>query len=208
MFDLIETMAFDPLDGMPMVERHLERMKASAAALDFAFDRHAARNELQAATFRLRRPACVRLLLAPSGAIAIEVEEAPAAPAAPLRVAVVPLPVAIDDLRLRHKTSDRAFYDAPRRASGLDEVVFTTPGGWLTEGSRTSIFVERGGLLETPAACNGLLPGVLRAELLDSGRAVEADLTAADLSGGFLLGNAVRGLMPAMLANPTTMVAR
>lgn len=200
MFDLIEIMAFDPVEGMPLVERHLERMKRSAEALGFAFDRHAARNELQAATFRLRGAARVRLLLAASGAIAIEVAAVPDAPAGPLRVAVVPLPVPADDMRLRHKTSDRSFYDAARRASGADEVVFATAEGWLTEGSRTHLFVERSGVLETPAACLGLLPGVLRAELLETGRALEADLTRADLAGGFLLGNALHGLMPATLA--------
>jgi para-aminobenzoate synthetase / 4-amino-4-deoxychorismate lyase len=41
---------------------------------------------------------------------------------------------------------------------------------------------------------------VLRAELLASGRAVEAELVAADLAQGFLLGNSLRGLFPARLA--------
>ncbi len=72
-FDLIETMAFDPLKGMPLLERHLARIKASAQAFGFAFDRHAVRNELQAATFRLREERVVRLLLGPSGALAIEI---------------------------------------------------------------------------------------------------------------------------------------
>jgi para-aminobenzoate synthetase/4-amino-4-deoxychorismate lyase len=49
-------------------------MKASAAAFGFAFDRHAARNELQAATFGKRRPATARLLLSPTGAMAIELK--------------------------------------------------------------------------------------------------------------------------------------
>ena len=36
---------------------------------------------------------------------------------------------------------------------------------------------------------------VLRAELLASGRAVEADLRADDLDAEFLVGNSVRGLV-------------
>ena len=198
--DLIETMAFDPMEGVLRVERHLARMKASANALGFAFDRHGARNELQAATFRLRHPARVRLALARSGAIAIEVGPAPAAPAGPLRVAIVPLPVPERDLRLAHKTSDRGFYDAARTAAGSDEIVFVRSDGLLTEGSFTSLFVARDGRLLTPPARLGLLPGVLRGELIADGRAVEAELTADDLAGGFLLGNALRGLLPAILA--------
>jgi para-aminobenzoate synthetase/4-amino-4-deoxychorismate lyase len=44
-----------------------------------------------------------------------------------------------------------------------------------------------------------LLPGILRAELIESGRAVEAALTRADLNRGFFVGNALRGLIPATL---------
>ncbi|MGR6330560.1 aminodeoxychorismate synthase component I [Sphingomonas sp. XXL09] len=199
--DLIETMAFDPDDGIRLLEAHLARLTASAAALGYRFDRHDTRNELQAATFRLRDARRIRLLLSPGGAVAIEVEPMPVAGDAPLSVAVVPLPVATHDYRLRHKTSDRGFYDAARRAAGTDEVVFVTPDGALTEGSFTSLFVPRGGgLLATPPLAQGLLPGVLRDTLLKNGQAVEARLTPADLADGFLVGNAVRGLLPARLA--------
>ena len=197
-FDLVETMAFDPEEGIALLERHLARMKDSAAALGFAFDRHDARNELQAATFRLRHARRVRLLLAPSGKVSIEVAPMPAPRDRPLTVAIVPLPVPPADLRLRHKTSDRAFYDDARRAAGTDEVVFVHDGR-LTEGSFTSLFVERNGVLVTPPA-GPLLPGVLRAQLLAEGRAVEGQVTPADLAGGFFLGNGLRGLMPAALA--------
>lgn len=199
-FDLIETMAFDPEIGLPRLEGHLERMKASATLFGFTFDRHAARNELQAATFRLRTARRVRLMLAKSGAVAIEVSAMPELRTTPMQVAIVPLPVAPHDFRLRHKTSDRGFHDATRRRSDADEVVFTDPAGFLTEGSFTSIFVERDGMLVTPPLSRGLLPGVLRADLIASGRAIEGDLSPADLAGGFLLGNALRGLFSAIVA--------
>ena len=197
-FDLIETMRFDPLAGLPLLERHLSRMKASATVFGFEFDRHAARNELQAATFRLRAPARVRLLLAPSGAIAIGIAPLPEAPAGPVQVAIAARKVARDDFRLAHKTSRRGFYDDARKASGAWEVLFTDDAGYLTEGSFTSIFVERDGMLVTPPLARGLLPGVLRAELIETGRAVEGDLMPADLEGGFYLGNALRGLVSAV----------
>jgi para-aminobenzoate synthetase/4-amino-4-deoxychorismate lyase len=197
-FDLIETMRFDPLEGMPLLERHLTRMRDSAAAFGFAFDRHSVRNELQAATFRLRTASKVRLLLGASGAIAIGISPLPDPPEAPVRVAIRSLEVAPDDFRLRHKTSRRGFYDRARSEAGSWEVVFTDPEGFLTEGSFTSIFVERDGVLLTPPLARGLLPGVLRAELIASGRAAEHDLRPEDLAGGFLLGNALRGLVAAV----------
>jgi para-aminobenzoate synthetase/4-amino-4-deoxychorismate lyase len=191
-------MAFDSVDGILLLERHLARLKASATAFGFAFDRHGARNELQAATFRLRTAKRVRLMLSVSGAVSIEVSAIPPLPDGPVEVAIVPLPVAASDFRLRHKTSDRAFYDDARAASGAFEVLFEQDGH-ITEGSFTSLFVERNGQLLTPPLATGLLPGVLRSELIETGRAIEAPLTPADLTGGFFIGNALRGLIPATL---------
>ena len=74
--DLEESMRFDPEVGFAELDSHLDRLKGRADELGYSFDRHAARNELQAATFGRRRPAIARLLLSPSGAMAIEVRSA------------------------------------------------------------------------------------------------------------------------------------
>ncbi|WP_197411908.1 aminodeoxychorismate synthase component I [Sphingopyxis sp. H050] len=198
-FDLIETMFFDPVEGVQRLEGHLARMKASAAALGFAFDRHGARNSLQSATFRLRTAARVRMRLAPSGALAVEVSPLPRLAELPVPVAVRPAPMAADDFRLVHKTSLRAAYDEVRKDSGAVEVVFIDEPGFVTEGSWSNIFVERDGQLLTPPLSLGLLPGVLRAELIEKGRAVESHLRLADLQDGFFIGNSLRGLVPARL---------
>ncbi|MBS0502400.1 MAG: aminodeoxychorismate synthase component I [Proteobacteria bacterium] len=197
-FDLIETMGFDPHDGLIRLDAHLARMKRSATAFGFPFDRHAARNELQAATFRLREPARVRLLASPHGSFAIEVRRL-ALPEVPVDVAIRPQPVAPGDFRLHHKTTDRGFYDDARRAAGCFEVIFTDAEGFLTEGSFTNVFVERDGVLLTPPLGRGVLPGILRAELIAQGRAREADLRAIDLPQEFLIGNSARGLLRARL---------
>ena len=198
-FDLIETMRFDPHEGMIEIDRHLERMKASAAALDFVLDRHEARNELQAATFRAG-PSKVRLRLSRTGAMAIEVRPIASPPDEPVAVALAARTVAADDFRLAHKTSDRAFYDEARAASGAFETLFADAEGFLTEGSFTSLFLARDGKLVTPPLARGLLPGLLRARLLEQGEAAEADLLPGDLAGGFFIGNSVRGLIRARLA--------
>jgi para-aminobenzoate synthetase / 4-amino-4-deoxychorismate lyase len=196
-FDLIETMAFDPVHGIARLERHLVRLKNSAAALGFSFDRHAARNELQAATFHLRAPCKVRVLLASSGAMAIETRPLPDPPTGDVAVALAALPVDTDDFRLRHKTTDRRFYDADKR--GAFEILFTHPDGFLTEGSFTNIFVSDGGILLTPPLSRGLLGGILRDELIETGQAREVQLRADDLRYGFFIGNSLRGLLPAKL---------
>ncbi|MES2000906.1 MAG: hypothetical protein V4444_01135 [Pseudomonadota bacterium] len=71
--DLEEIMRFDPEDGIADLDTHLDRLEQSATERGFKFDRHDARNELQAATFGKRRAVIARLLLSPSGAMAIEV---------------------------------------------------------------------------------------------------------------------------------------
>ena len=76
MMDLEETMHFDPEEGIADLDTHLDRLKDAAEAQGFKFDRHAARNELQAATFGKRKPSIARLLLSPTGAMAIEVRSA------------------------------------------------------------------------------------------------------------------------------------
>jgi para-aminobenzoate synthetase/4-amino-4-deoxychorismate lyase len=129
--------------------------------------------------------------------VAIEVAAMPAMPEAAVEVTIAPLPVAAGDFRLRHKTSDRAFYDDARQGF---ETLFEVDGH-ITEGSFTNLFVERGGVLLTPPLSAGLLPGVLRADLIESGRAVEAPLTRTDLAHGFFIGNALRGLIPAKLTS-------
>ena len=202
-FDLVETMRFGPDEGIPLLELHLERIKASAAELGFAFDRHIARNRIQALCFDLDGPARVRLLASHRGELALEAAPLPAPLTEPATCIALPLPVDAGDWRLRHKTSDRDFYDLARSAAsdeGAAEAVFVREDGRVTEGSFTSVFVEREGILLTPPASLGLLPGVLRRSLIDSGRAREAELTLDDLADGFLIGNALRGLMRARLA--------
>jgi para-aminobenzoate synthetase/4-amino-4-deoxychorismate lyase len=200
--DLIETMRFTPDEGAPLLELHLERIKASATELNYAFDRHAVRNAIQALCFEADAPARLRLVAARSGAYSLELGPLPETLDRQLRCAVLPLPVDPGDWRLRHKSSDRSFYEAglaAAQAAGADEALFIRDDGLLTEGCFTNLFVERDGRLLTPPARLGLLPGVLRRSLIDEGRAVEAELSLSDLKDGFLIGNALRGLIPAVL---------
>jgi len=195
-FDLIETMRFEPMAGILRLEEHLERMKASASKFGFEFDRHEMRNRLHAGIFHLERLSKIRLMVSRHGAQSVEIW--PLEDVGEWRVAVVPLPVDAGDFRLRHKISDRTFYDDARKSRpDCDEVVFVGTDGLLTEGSITALFVERDGKLLTPRLETGLLPSILRGELLESGKAAEADLRVSDLADGFFVGNSLRGLITA-----------
>jgi branched-subunit amino acid aminotransferase/4-amino-4-deoxychorismate lyase len=73
--DLEEVMIVDPDEGIADLDMHLDRLATAAEERGFRFDRHDARNELQAATFGKRRRVIARLVLSPTGAMAIEVKD-------------------------------------------------------------------------------------------------------------------------------------
>jgi para-aminobenzoate synthetase/4-amino-4-deoxychorismate lyase len=142
------------------------------------------------------------LLLSRGGEISLETSALPPPREGDSLCIALPLPVVPGDWRLRHKSTDRGFYEAARavaEARGAHEAVFVREDGLVTEGSVTNLFVERRGRLLTPPAALGLLPGILRGELLAEGRAAEAELTLDDLAEGFFIGNGLRGLLPARL---------
>jgi para-aminobenzoate synthetase/4-amino-4-deoxychorismate lyase len=140
-------------------------------------------------------------VLAPDGAA--EAGAVPAPPVKRFRFVLADDRMDSGDPMLRHKTTRRAIYDKPREEAqkfhGADEVLFRNERGELTEGSFTNLFLEKDGVLLTPALSCGLLPGTLREQLLARGEAREAVLTLRDLEKAdkIFLGNSVRGLVRA-----------
>lgn len=201
---LIETLSWTPETGYALRQRHLDRLTASAAFFGLPCDPVAIDALLDAQAFDA--PMRVRLTLDANGP-ALTAVPLPPNPAV-FRFMLAEETLQSDSVWLAHKTTNRAFYDAPRQAAhaahGVDEVLFRNERGELTEGSITNLFIERGGQLLTPPLASGLLPGTLRAELLATGRAVEQVLRLADLetAEAIWLGNSVRGLMPAHWIKP------
>lgn len=196
---LIETLGWRPGEGAVRARAHLARMERGAAALGLPFDAAAARARLDAVSGRA--PLRLRLTLDRDGALTLETAEAGPVPGH-WRAALAGTPIDADDPWRRHKTSARAIYDAARRdmPGDADEVIFLNQHGRVAEGTITNVFLERDGLLLTPPVADGALPGILRAALLDAGRARESPLAAADLRrGGLWLGNSLRGLIAADL---------
>ena len=105
------------------------------------------------------------------------------------------------------KTTARDFYDGERArlkaCCGVDEVIFLNAEQQICEGSFTSLFIKKENKLLTPALSCGLLPGVLRQDLIDQGKAEEAVLTIKDLktADAVFVGNSLRGLMPAIFTD-------
>ena len=201
---LIETLRCEA-GVYPRLAGHLERLQRSAAWLGFTCDRAAV--EQQLATAPSEGNWRVRLTLAKHGEVAMTVFPLPDEPSGRRYAALATEQIDAANPLRRHKTTDRALYDAALQglvdAPSLFDVVFLNERGEVAEGARSNVFVERDGLLLTPPVTSGALPGVLRAELLAAGRAQEKVLWPADLADGFWLGNALRGLVWVSLQGDT-----
>ena len=108
------------------------------------------------------------------------------------------------DFLLRHKTSARARYDAAWQhavARGAFDMLFFNEHDELTEGGRSNVFVKLDGCWYTPPLEAGVLPGVMRAVLLEDA-ALDArikSIARADLAHAqaVLVCNALRGALSA-----------
>jgi 4-amino-4-deoxychorismate lyase len=200
-------MRWEPETGFVRFERHLARLYASTAELGFACDPERVGAALTHAVGRSAAPLRTRLVLSRDGKAAASAqpyEPVPAGKVWTLRLARTRLDSA--DPLLRHKTSRRRLYAHARSeypAAQADEVLLANERGDVCEGTITTLFADFGGpALVTPRLDCGLLAGVLRAEMLETGRAAEAVLCHDDLKAAkaIFVGNSLRGLIPATLA--------
>jgi para-aminobenzoate synthetase/4-amino-4-deoxychorismate lyase len=199
--------SWGPLGGegspFPLLARHLARLGASSRHLGFRLDpaavEAALRGEVAAAGGEPRR---VRLLVRSDGSVRTESAPLPAAPEAPLPVARCGARVSRRDPLLFHKTTLRDRYEAARRERpDAFDVLLANEEGEPTEFTIGNLVLELEGERVTPPVDAGLLPGVMRAELLARGEIRERSVRAEDLAHArrLWLVNAVRGWVPVRL---------
>jgi para-aminobenzoate synthetase/4-amino-4-deoxychorismate lyase len=197
-FSLLETMLWTPEDGCALLDRHLERLAQSAVYFGFAVDLPAVRLELERLAARVARTRQkVRLLVSKEGRITLEAEALPAADPAPQRVVVAPGPADSSNPFRYHKTTNRGLYEAARAACpGYADVLLLNERVEVTESTIANVAVEIEGKLCTPPVECGLLPGTLRADLLERGTLIERCISVEDVlrSPGVFLLNSVRGM--------------
>ncbi|EGF30154.1 Para-aminobenzoate synthase, aminase component [Oxalobacteraceae bacterium IMCC9480] len=214
-FALFETMAVTRDGGCALLARHLRRLMASAAYFGFACDGEALRASVLQACAALpdNQPHRLRLALDWDGHCTVTTGVLQPWPGV-ARLLLAGQPTASADLFLRHKTTQRAQYDAAWRAAeaqGAFDMLFCNERGEVTEGARSNVFAQIDGRWFTPPLSAGVLPGVLRAQLLDDPQwdASERTLTLADLQQAdrLVLCNALRGVLPALLVDPSLVSA-
>ena len=198
-FRLLETLRWTPESGLVLLDRHLERMHASADCFAFAHDVAELRALLNEAVRDLSRPAKVRLLLGHDGTVVCEAADLEPLPDRPVHAALAREPIDPHDVFLFHKTTRRTVYEHARASRpDAEAVILWNAFNEVTEGTDFNIVVEREGIKVTPPIGCGLLPGTLRAELLANGEIIEQRISVDQLRAagrGWLI-NSVRGWVP------------
>lgn len=201
-FDLLETMSWRPDTGYLLLGRHLKRLLQSADYFGFHVDILDVRDRLeQYARGLVAIPHRVRLVATRRGAV--ELSSKPYdVDAGFSALALASTPIDSANPFLYHKTTHRTIYeDAIAARPGFEDVLLYNERGEITESTIANFVMESSGVLVTPPIASGLLPGTLRAHLLDEGRIREQVLTIQDLKGAsacYLL-NSVRGFHPAAI---------
>ncbi|MFZ9966034.1 MAG: chorismate-binding protein [Steroidobacteraceae bacterium] len=200
-FQLFETLRLE--EGQVLrLDRHLARLRASAGYFGFTFDPLALQQQVSAA-IEAHASGIWRLRITLERGGHCRAEASPHEDTRrPWRVALSELPVNETDPLLFNKTTLRAAYDEALAARpDVDDVILANRRGELTESCRANLVLDIGGKKVTPALPCGLLPGVMRAELLERGELVEATLTRDGLQAAerIWLINSLRGWVAAEL---------
>lgn len=211
-FALIETMLWTPEEGVHFLEEHLNRVTSSAGFFEFQIDLKKIRNQLSKIlmTFGDKKSRKIRLTLESSGQINFETRDfTPLKKKEPLAVTISPQKVSSSNPFLFHKTTKRTLYNSELervKKQKFYDILFVNEKGNITEGAYNNIFVQgnRGELL-TPSLECGLLPGILRAKLLESGKFKETSLTCDELekAAKIWVGNSVSGLVEVKFRKPS-----
>lgn len=198
-FQLIETLLLKE-GHFTLQQQHLERLALSAEYLDFTFNAAHVQEVLQTAaeTWSGTGLARVRLLLERDGTAACTTEALEQQSDSVLLLLARERTCAGDRF-LRHKTTRRATYDggfAQAQRHGFADSLFCNERGEITEGAVHNVVLRVGAEWVTPPIEAGVLPGVYRRQLLESGSISERVLRRGDLSQveEIAICNSVRGL--------------
>ncbi|MCY3681511.1 MAG: aminodeoxychorismate synthase component I [Gemmatimonadetes bacterium] len=183
-FDLFETLRYDDKNGFFLLNRHIDRIEASARYFGFVFDRSSILSALKKAVPDLdKSPHRVRLVLSRKGCV--QVETAPLKNASQDRVLsarISPLPVDSRDPLLFHKTTRRGPYTSRLNMYPMcEEIILINERGEATECSIGNLVAKLDDLYVTPPISCGLLGGTFRAELLSRRKLTEQVLKVNDL---------------------------
>ena len=188
-FKLVETVKVQN-KSLFLGEEHLKRLKNSAEILGFNFNEDLYNLEPE-------RDGILRILLSRDGTFETEYKKLERTPVYKIKFSEITVNSRNDFLK--HKTTFKPYYEEVYGKISAGEVydeLFFNERGELTEGARTNVLLEIGGKFYTPPIECGLLNGVLRQNLIDSGVCSEKILYKNDVlnAENIYCINSVRGI--------------
>ena len=200
-FDLIETMLWKPGTGVKLLKYHIKRMKSSADFFDLEFSEKNALNLINSVSSSSLLK--LRLLLKQNGLLILE--KYPFVNISKNKILKIKLSLNkthSSNLFLRHKTSIRDAYDNARKnINDCDDVLLWNENDEVTEGTIYNIAIFKNNKWLTPSLDSGLLNGVMRQSMIESGKLEECKITISDLkkANEIKLFNSVQGSKKAIL---------
>ena len=202
-FELLESMRLE--DGRLLrLDGHLARLRQAAEHFGHRLEEGAVWQALaERARAHPRGVFKVRLLVSADGRVRAEAAPLPPPSSVPARVVLATGPMPPADDFIRHKTTRREAYAPFTAPTGCFDTLLFNAAGELTEFTIGNLALKLAGRWWTPPLCCGLLPGVMRAELLSKGELAERVLTLTDLerAEGIALVNSVRGRIDVTLTS-------
>ena len=205
-FDLLETMLWKPDVGFLLLGRHMKRLLQSADYFGFELDLLDVQRQIDQFALELKdKPHRVRVTVSRQGAVTLSASpQSPdeGFPALPLAAR----PIDSASPFLYHKTTERRIYDEALQARpGFGDVLLYNERNEVTESTIANLVVEICCELLTPAIECGLLPGTLRAHLLEERKIRESTISVDEMlkaNARYLL-NSVRGFHPVSVLTET-----
>jgi para-aminobenzoate synthetase / 4-amino-4-deoxychorismate lyase len=204
---LFETIRIEQGQACHM-DLHLERIAKSASELNIKFDLNKAIgliketcSQLDAHLIhRMRLDLSAEGLLSVKTAVIQNLEPGPVLWANDLLTDDTTM--SSSDRLLGHKVTRRKLYDQAWLAAeklGAFDALFVNEQGFVTEGGRSNVFINKDGQWITPPLTSGCLPGVMRSVVLSDTKyqAVEQNITPADVLNAeeVIFTNALRGIV-------------
>jgi branched-subunit amino acid aminotransferase/4-amino-4-deoxychorismate lyase len=202
-FQLLETMRIDTAGTVPLIDRHLARLRTSASHFGFPCDLKELREAIHRTAQTVGEPSRLRLMLSSNGTYDLQLGRLDPEDL-PRRLKISELKVDSSHSFLFHKTTNRRIYeDARQGCDRYTDVILINERDEITETSIANVAVMRGGKWITPPVSSGLLPGLMRAKLLAHGSLEEGIIHRDELLPGEMIRcvNSVRGVFDLPLIN-------
>lgn len=170
-FHLFETMRFHCKTGISLFAGHIKRLEYAANYFGICFSAKAAKEfvETEIKAQEIDFDARIKLTLDTNGKLNLDYSEITEPFKTNQLVQFVATPVTSSNIFLYYKSNKRDVYDKARgEVPLLVEPVLFNEDSEVTETNISNIVYQKGGELFTPPVKCGLLPGIMRAYLLEN----------------------------------------